>query len=72
MLRDLLDTNICIDVIKERPPSMLESFHRHSGHMAISAITLSELLQCCPMAPRYPCITARSALPWNAGECRSA
>ena len=52
----------------ERPPSMLESFHRHSGHMAISAITLSELLQCCPMAPRHPCITARSALPWNAGN----
>jgi virulence-associated protein VagC len=56
----------------ERPPSMLESFHRHSGQMAISAITLSELLQYCPMAPRHPCITARSALPWNAGECRSA
>ena len=44
MLRYLLDTNICIYVIKERPPSMLESFSRHSGHMAISAITLSELL----------------------------
>lgn len=44
MLRYLLDTNICIDVIKARPPSMLESFNRHAGHMAISAITLSELL----------------------------
>jgi tRNA(fMet)-specific endonuclease VapC len=44
MLRYLLDTNICIDVIKKRPPSMLESFNRHAGHMAISAITLSELL----------------------------
>jgi tRNA(fMet)-specific endonuclease VapC len=44
MLRYLLDTNICIYVIKERPPSMLESFNRHAGHMAISSITLSELL----------------------------
>ncbi|MFZ0407607.1 MAG: tRNA(fMet)-specific endonuclease VapC [Cyanobium sp.] len=44
MLRYLLDTNICIDVIKERPRRMLESFNRHAGHMAISAITLSELL----------------------------
>ena len=44
MLRYLLDTNICIYVIKERPRSMRESFNRHAGHMAISAITLSELL----------------------------
>ena len=44
MLRYLLDTNICIYVIKARPPSMLESFNRHAGHIAISAITLSELL----------------------------
>ena len=44
MLRYLLDTNICIYVIKERPRSMLECFNRHAGHMAISAITLSELL----------------------------
>jgi tRNA(fMet)-specific endonuclease VapC len=44
MLRYLLDTNICIDVIKARPRPMLESFNRHAGHMAISAITLSELL----------------------------
>ena len=44
MLRYLLDTNICIYVIKARPPSMLEIFNRHAGHIAISAITLSELL----------------------------
>ena len=44
MLRYLLDTNICIDVIKERPRSMLEYFNCHAGHMAISAITLAELL----------------------------
>jgi tRNA(fMet)-specific endonuclease VapC len=44
MLRYLLDTNICIYVIKRRPAQMLERFNRHSGHKAISAITLSELL----------------------------
>ena len=44
MLRYLLDTNICIYVIKERPRLMLESFNRHAGRMAISVITLSELL----------------------------
>jgi tRNA(fMet)-specific endonuclease VapC len=37
MLRYLLDTNICIYVIKARPRPMLESFNRHAGHMAISA-----------------------------------
>ncbi len=44
MLRFLLDTNICIYVIKNRPRQMLEIFNRHAGHMAISTITLSELL----------------------------
>jgi len=44
MLRYLLDTNICIYVIKQRPQHLLDHFNRHSGHMAISAITLSELL----------------------------
>lgn len=44
MLRYLLDTNICIYVIKQRPKHLLGHFNRHSGHMAISAITLSELL----------------------------
>ncbi len=44
MLRYLLDTNICIYVIKHRPPQMREVFNRHHGHMAISAITLAELL----------------------------
>lgn len=44
MLRYLLDTNICIYVIKRRPLPMLEVFNRHAGMIAISAITLSELL----------------------------
>lgn len=44
MLRYLLDTNICIYVIKQRPQHLLERFNRHAGQMAISAITFSGLL----------------------------
>jgi len=44
MLRYLLDTNIVIFVIRQRPPQALEVFNRHAGHMAISAITLAELM----------------------------
>jgi predicted nucleic acid-binding protein len=36
MPRYLLDTNICIYVIKERPRSILESCNRNTCHMAIS------------------------------------
>lgn len=44
MLRYLLDTNTVIYVIKKRPIEVLEVFNEQGGHMAISAITLSELL----------------------------
>ena len=44
MIRYLLDTNIVIYVIKRKPLSALELFNRHAGHMAISSITLAELL----------------------------
>ena len=44
MLRYLLDTNITIYVIKRKPASALQLFNCHAGHMAISAITLGELL----------------------------
>jgi predicted nucleic acid-binding protein len=44
MLRYLLDTNICIYVIKRRPQALLDTFNRHAGQMAMSAITFSELL----------------------------
>lgn len=44
MLRYLLDTNIVIYVIKRRPPQARLLFNQHGGHMAISAITLAELL----------------------------
>jgi tRNA(fMet)-specific endonuclease VapC len=44
MLRYLLDTNIVIYVIKQRPLTALKLFNEHAGHMAISSITLAELL----------------------------
>ncbi|MCK9199716.1 MAG: type II toxin-antitoxin system VapC family toxin [Gallionella sp.] len=44
MLKYLLDTNIVIYVIKRRPPEALEIFNRHHGHMAISSVTLAELV----------------------------
>ena len=44
MLKYLLDTNIVLYVIKHRPPEVREVFNRHHGRMAISAVTLAELL----------------------------
>ncbi len=43
MLKYLLDTNIVIYVIKNRPLSVLQTFNRNQGRMAISSITLAEL-----------------------------
>jgi tRNA(fMet)-specific endonuclease VapC len=44
MLKVLLDTNIAIYVIKRRPPEVREQFNRHHDRMALSAITLAELM----------------------------
>jgi tRNA(fMet)-specific endonuclease VapC len=39
----MLDTNICIYVIKRRPLVALDTFNKHAGQLCISAITLAEL-----------------------------
>lgn len=44
MLRYLLDTNIAIFVIRQRPPQAAAVFNLHAGRMALSAITLAELM----------------------------
>lgn len=44
MIKYLLDTNICIYVIKRRPIEVLAKFNDAAGHLAISSITLAELL----------------------------
>ena len=43
-MRYLLDTNICIYLIKKRPSKVLERFRQHSPQdVAISTVTLFEL-----------------------------
>ena len=44
MIKYLLDTNIVIDVLKRRPIEALEAFNKNASRMAISSITLSELI----------------------------
>jgi tRNA(fMet)-specific endonuclease VapC len=40
----MLDTNICIDIIREQRPSLLERFASHAvGDIGISVMTLAEL-----------------------------
>ena len=44
MLKYMLDTNIVIYVIKQRPIEVLKIFNLHFEQMCISSITLAELL----------------------------
>ena len=44
MIKYLLDTNIVIYVLKRRPTEVLEIFNKNANRMAISSITLSELI----------------------------
>jgi tRNA(fMet)-specific endonuclease VapC len=43
MLQYMLDTNICVYVMKGYPPTLLGRFNRPEGQLAISSITLAEL-----------------------------
>jgi tRNA(fMet)-specific endonuclease VapC len=44
MLRYMLDTNICIFTVKNKPQEVREAFSLHHGQLRISAITLMELI----------------------------
>jgi tRNA(fMet)-specific endonuclease VapC len=44
MIKFLLDTNIVIYVLKRRPIEVLKVFNANASRMAISSITLSELI----------------------------
>jgi len=44
MLRYLLDTNLVIYVLKRRPVEALSTFNANASRMAMSSITLAELL----------------------------
>ena len=43
MLQYMLDTNICIYVVKRRPEKLRERFDRFAEQLCISSITLGEL-----------------------------
>jgi tRNA(fMet)-specific endonuclease VapC len=43
MLQYMLDTNICIHVLKNRPEKLRERFNRLAEQLCISTITLAEL-----------------------------
>jgi tRNA(fMet)-specific endonuclease VapC len=44
MLKYLLDTNIIIYTMKNRPEQVKRRFQKHEGEMCISAVTLGELV----------------------------
>ena len=44
MLKFMLDTNICIFTIRNRPQEVREAFLRHHDQMCISTVTLMELI----------------------------
>ncbi len=44
MLKFMLDTNICIFTLKNKPQEVREAFNRHHGQLCISTITLMELI----------------------------
>ena len=44
MLRYLLDTNLCIRVLRDRPPALRKRFNDETDSLCISTIVLTELL----------------------------
>lgn len=44
MQKYMLDTNICIFTIKNRPVHVRDAFTKHHGQMCISAVTMMELI----------------------------
>jgi len=44
MLRYMLDTNLCIRVLRDRPQGLRERFNHEAEQLCISTIVLTELL----------------------------
>lgn len=44
MLRNMLDTNLCVRVLRDRPAGLRPRFNAESERLCISTITLTELL----------------------------
>jgi len=44
LLKRLLDTNVCIHIIRRRPPEVLSNFERFEvGDVSVSSVTVAEL-----------------------------
>jgi tRNA(fMet)-specific endonuclease VapC len=43
MLSYMLDTNICVYLLKDDSPGLLDKFNQHANEICISTITLAEL-----------------------------
>lgn len=44
MLKYMLDTDICIYTVKNKPAQVRQAFEKHSGQICISTITVMELI----------------------------
>ena len=44
MIKFMLDTNICIFTVKNKPQIVREAFNLHNGQLCMSAVTLMELI----------------------------
>ena len=44
MIKYMLDTNILIDTIKNRPKKVREAFKKHADYLSMSAVTLGEMI----------------------------
>lgn len=44
MLRYMLDTNLCIRVLRDRPAGLRERFNQEAAALCISTVTLAELM----------------------------
>jgi tRNA(fMet)-specific endonuclease VapC len=44
MLRNMLDTNLCVRLLRDRPPGLRPRFNAEADTLCISTITLTELL----------------------------
>ena len=44
MVRYLLDTNICIHVLRHKPATARDAFNRHAAYLCTSSVVIAELL----------------------------
>ena len=52
-MRRLLDTNVCIHIIRRRPPGVLRRFESHEvGEIGVSSVTVAELAYGVEKSPR--------------------